>query len=100
MCGLTLTGSVSLSRDGSKVFGEHVKRVRSTQHAWGKRSEVTVHRISHSLGEEYSALNNSCLKKHPKVHPTALPRAGLPTILWARRGQTGNPDECDFPANH
>ena len=29
-------------------------------------SEVTIHRISSSLSEEYSALNNSCLKKHRK----------------------------------
>ena len=29
-------------------------------------SEVTVHRISSGLDEEYSALNNSCLKKHPR----------------------------------
>ena len=41
-----------------------VKHVRGTQHARLRLSEVTVRRISRSPGEEYPALNNSCLKKH------------------------------------
>ncbi len=34
--------------------------------------------ISSSLGEEYSALNNSCLKKHP-----IMPMGGI----WASKNQ-------------
>ena len=38
--------------------------MRSKKHSWRRLPEATVHWISSSLGWEFCALNNSCLKKH------------------------------------
>ena len=56
--------------------------MRSQEHSWRRLPEATVHWISSSLGWEFSALNNTCLKEAPRFLFTT---DGFEMYEWAAK---------------